>query len=229
MSVRKIPLLNGQLYHVFNRTIAKTRIFDRAEYLSRVFALIEYYQFRQTLRFSKYQSFTFTQQQSYRESLDYPNRLVEIYSFAFMPNHFHFLLRQREDEGIKYFIASIQSSFARYFNILTNRTGGLFQDRFKAKLIQGDQEAKNVIRYIHFNPLVAGMVKTHELEESILTSHSMYVGNQRYLFMPTDPCSMFFSSQTTYKDFIKEEVKSLKKLRSLESQLRVVLSSPYHI
>ncbi len=76
-----------------------------------------------------------------------------------MPNHYHLLLRQREDNGITNFIRLIQNSYAHYINTKTKRVGSVFQSPFKAKRIENDEQFLHVARYIHINPLTTYIVK----------------------------------------------------------------------
>ncbi len=69
-----------------------------------------------------------------------------------MLNHFHFLLRQDNDIPITSFMLGLGTSYAKYFNIKYGEVGSLFQDRFKAKLVEKDEYLLQLSRYIHRNP-----------------------------------------------------------------------------
>lgn len=69
-----------------------------------------------------------------------------------MPNHFHFLLRQDSDVPLTSFMLRLGTSYAKYFNIKYVQVGSLFQDRFKAKLVENDEYLLQLSRYIHRNP-----------------------------------------------------------------------------
>lgn len=70
-----------------------------------------------------------------------------------MPNHIHLLLRQLRDGGIKDFMLKFGTGYAMYFNTRYERKGALFQGRFSARNISGDEYLKNVFVYLHVNPL----------------------------------------------------------------------------
>ena len=59
-------------------------------------------------------------------------KIVEIICYCLMPNHFHFLLRQKKDSGITEFVSKISNSYTRYFNVKNKRIGPLLQGEFKA-------------------------------------------------------------------------------------------------
>lgn len=79
--------------------------------------------------------------------------LVYILNFCLMPNHIHFNLAQRVEGGISKFMQKLSCGFARYFNAKYERTGTLFEGRFKAVSIKGEYQLDAVTRYININPL----------------------------------------------------------------------------
>ena len=222
MTLRKRELLVSGIYHVYNRSIAKQKIFDRSEYLSRVFALVDYYRYQQTLRFSKYSELSAHTQKSYLNSIKRKQAVVAICAFSFMPNHFHLVLHQLQKNGITYFISNFQNSFAKYFNTLTERTGGLFQDRFKAKYIPDKKELQKVIRYVHLNPVTAKIVSYESLSSDVSTSHRVYLKNINYSFMDNNLLERYFDSESKYESILMEEVRIQQKLRLLDGHLRGV-------
>ena len=161
MPYRTFPLITGEYYHVFNRSIGKIPIFVRTRDLNRMLEVCKFYTFHETsIRFSYFNRFY------PNEKLEYINRLkktsnkqVEILAFCFMPNHYHFLLKQLEDNGVSTFIRKIQDSYAKYFNTKYSRTGSLFQSNFKAVRIEEDEQLLHVSRYIHLNPLTDYVIK----------------------------------------------------------------------
>jgi len=78
---------------------------------------------------------------------------VEVLAYALMPNHFHLLIRQTADGGISRFMQRLLTSYTKYFNIKYERSGVLFQGKFKAKLVDSDSYLQTLIPYIHLNPL----------------------------------------------------------------------------
>lgn len=82
---------------------------------------------------------------------------IETHAYCLMQNHYHLLLRTPEpnlSEGMKQF----GERLARQINFETNGVGPVFQSRYKAKLILEDSYLMQVFRYIHLNPVEAGMV-----------------------------------------------------------------------
>ncbi|MBI4114442.1 MAG: transposase [Candidatus Niyogibacteria bacterium] len=70
-----------------------------------------------------------------------------------MPNHFHMMMRQLQENGVSIFLQRLQMSHSKYFNKVYKRVGVLFGGRFKAVHIGDDEQFTHVSRYIHLNPL----------------------------------------------------------------------------
>jgi putative transposase len=79
--------------------------------------------------------------------------LVEILAFVLMPNHYHLALRQIQENGVVKFMQKLGVGYAMYFNKKYNRVGSLFQGRFKATHVNTDDYMRNLLGYIHTNPV----------------------------------------------------------------------------
>lgn len=218
MTTHRPILVTGEIYHIFNRTIAKELAFNTDRNLSKFLEIVDYYRYYQPFRLSKFQSLPYQIQEEL--ILKRKNKLpvVEIYSFAIMPNHFHFLLRQSKDKGISYFASNIQNSFAKYYNLKTERVGGLFQSSFKAKRINKPEEFIHVSRYIHLNPVTSEIINFEELKTYPWTSFSWYINDQLNLFISKDTIINHFKRIERYVSFVKNQVnyqKTLKKIKKL--------------
>lgn len=81
-----------------------------------------------------------------------------VYSYCLMPNHVHILMKE-ENEGLSSIIRRISAAYALYFNKKYERVGHLFQDRFKSEPVGNEAYFFTLIRYIHQNPVAAGLSK----------------------------------------------------------------------
>jgi REP element-mobilizing transposase RayT len=93
--------------------------------------------------------------------LEYVGKAVErydikIHSYCLMTNHYHFLI-ETPHPNLSQAIKWINVSYVAYFNRKRRRSGHLFQGRFKAVVINADEYLKHLSRYIHLNPVRAGM------------------------------------------------------------------------
>ncbi len=70
-----------------------------------------------------------------------------------MPNHFHILTTQVGDENISNFMQKLSTAYSMYFNKKYQRTGSLFEGKFKAQHLDTDRYLKYIFSYIHLNPV----------------------------------------------------------------------------
>src|SRR3989344_4815697 len=78
-----------------------------------------------------------------------PKGSFTILAYCLMPNHFHILIRQNLKIPIGQLMIKVCTSYAKYFNHKYNRVGNIFQDTFKAKVIETDEYLSYLSAYIH--------------------------------------------------------------------------------
>ncbi|WP_234987248.1 REP-associated tyrosine transposase [Bacillus sinesaloumensis] len=82
---------------------------------------------------------------------------LTIYAWCLMNNHVHLLMKEG-DESISITMKRIGVSYAGYYNWKYRTTGHLFQDRFRSECVEDQAYFRTVVRYIHQNPVKAGVV-----------------------------------------------------------------------
>lgn len=82
-----------------------------------------------------------------------------IYAYCLMPNHIHILLKEGEKATVSEIIRRLNVRYATYYNWKYKRVGHLFQNRFKSEPVNDDLYLSVLLRYIHQNPLKAGIVE----------------------------------------------------------------------
>ncbi|MFZ2202095.1 MAG: transposase [Microgenomates group bacterium] len=209
MPKRKIPLVNGEIYHIFNRSIAKIPILDKKRAFDRFLEIVDYYRFTHPpVRFSYFLRMPQTKRSALINSLAANNDVdMEILAFGIMTNHFHFLLRQTKDNGISKFVGLIQNSFAKYFNLITQRTGSVFQQAFKSVRIESERQFIHTARYIHLNPITDFVInKPQELVYSNQTSLLDYTSDKPRPFLNTKLLLSHFPSKERLKQYTLDQV-----------------------
>ena len=109
------------------------------------------------------------QQQIFEDSEDYEKFLwvlndckeiseFKLYAYCLMGNHIHLLIKE-ETEPIEQIFKRIGGRYVYWYNIKYQRVGHLFQDRFKSEPVDTDSYFLTVIRYIHQNPIKAGICR----------------------------------------------------------------------
>jgi hypothetical protein len=100
-----------------------------------------------------------------------------------MTNHIHLAL-QVSDIPLSRSMQNLSFRYTRWINWRQKRTGHLFQGRYKAVLVDGDSYLLELVRYIHLNPVRAGMVS--DPEEYPWSSHRAYLGKESLPCLTTD-------------------------------------------
>lgn len=119
------------IYHVMLRGVNKQNIFEDDEDRLKFLTTIKYYK-----KISNY----------------------KVYGYCLMNNHIHLLLKENE-ETLSTILRRISSSYVRWYNEKYLRCGHLFQERFKSEVVETQAYFLTVLRYIHQNPIKAGMTK----------------------------------------------------------------------
>lgn len=208
MPYRIVPLITGEIYHIFNRGVEKRDIFTEKREYKRFLETAFYYQ-RADIKIR------FSQAQAEIDEIDSQNeKLIEIFVYCLMPNHFHFLLRQLQDGGTSTFIRKLLNSYTRYFNIKHKRIGPLFQGQFKAIRIETDEQLVHVSRYIHLNPIVDYLVK--DLRQYEWSSYPEYTGLSKNSFCDKEEILSFFKSTKNYESFVLDHMDYAKRLEEIK-------------
>jgi len=104
---------------------------------------------------------------------------TQCFAWALIPNHFHLLLKTG-DAPISTIMSRLLTGYAISYNRRYHRSGHLFQNRYKSILCQQDLYFKELIRYIHLNPLRAGLVQNMaELDRYPFAGHSYVLGKRK--------------------------------------------------
>lgn len=134
---------------------------------------------------------------------------TDCYAWALLPNHAHLLLRCDRVE-LSRFMRSLLTGHAVYFNSRHNRSGHLFQNRYKSIVCEEDSYFQELVRYIHLNPLRAGLVSSfEELARYPWCGHSVMLGNQLMPGQAVDAVLTRFGTQkprSQYRQFIADGI-----------------------
>jgi len=212
-AMRRECLGTGEIYHVCNKSIAGFRIFNNDAEFLRIRELMQYYQVqRQHPSFSKFKE----------SGIQNPNvcnnkKLVQIICHSPMPTHIHLTLKQLIDKGISIFMGNLLNSYSRYFNIKHNRKGPLWEGRFKAVLVQTDEQLLHLTRYIHLNPVTARLVD--KPEDWLHSSYREYVSmnDSRDKICQFD--DLLDICPAAYKEFTEDRISYQRELAKIKNLL----------
>ncbi len=155
---------------------------------------------------------------------DFLRRLAErceagaltVYAWAVMDTHFHALLRAG-NESISSTMRKVLTGYVVNFNRRHQRYGHLFQNRFKSIVCEEDPYLLELTRYIHLNPLRAGVVKEmHELDVYPWSGHAVIMGNQRHPWQDRDTILSSFGktegqAKERYRRFVEKGIATGKR------------------
>jgi putative transposase len=131
MSIREVKFVQGNYYHLYNRGMLKLPIcYDKRDY----YRLIE------------------------RMLLIAAEIKVAVIAWCIMPNHFHLLVRQDGDIPAGKIPTRLFNSYSKYFNRKYERIGRLCESTFKATHVKTDAYLRTMCKYVHANPVMAGLV-----------------------------------------------------------------------
>lgn len=151
--MRKIKFVPGEYYHLFNRGVDGRKAFlDEADFKRALVSLVVFNDLetppRNLTRFVKEPTRLLEQ---YRP--DNRERLVDFIVFTFLPNQYHFFVRELVKNGISRLMHRFDKGYSRYFNLKNERTGSLWQATFGARHITDQAHFVHIISYIHLNIL----------------------------------------------------------------------------
>lgn len=136
---------------------------------------------------------------------------TDCFAWALMSNHLHLLLRPRRSR-LADLMRRLLTGYAIYFNRRHGRSGHLFQNRYHSVVCDENAYLLELIRYIHLNPLRAGIVKDlSELERYAWTGHGVVLGKSDLAGQVVDEVLALFAgdrlkARTRYRRFIADGI-----------------------
>lgn len=221
MPGRKLPLITDCYYHIFNRGVARQPIFSDKRSYDRFVNLINFYRYKFAISYSKFIQLSVEKRNLLTESFTENKKpLIEIISFCLMPNHFHFLLKQSQNDGISKFISQLINGYTKYFNKRNNRQGTLFQGTFKAVYIETEEQLLHVSRYIHLNPYTSFLIKElNDITSYPYSSLPYYLGTIQSGFINDKLIINRNRDSKSYAKFIFDQADYQRKLASIKHLL----------
>ena len=140
-----------------------------------------------------------------------PETETKCYAWALMPNHAHFLFRTGS-EPLSRMMRRLLTGYVIGFNRRHRRSGQLFQNRFKSIICQEETYLRELVRYIHLNPIRAGIVQDiDELRNHKYCGHSCLMGRVKRTWQDADYVLGYFGKRKTeamrkYESFVQAGV-----------------------
>ncbi len=123
----------------------------------------------------------------------------KLYAFSLILNHFHLLIEQVGDIPISKLISKVCTSYVKYINKKHKRVGHIFQDKFKAVLVENNPQLMWTSSYIHMNAVKDGLVK--HPSEYLWSSYNDYASNRN---LPIINKELLLSTFGDKKNFVEQ-------------------------
>ena len=184
----------GEYYHVFNRGVEKRTLFDETD---------DYERFLESMLYFNIETPTVMKTDD-KVLPEEDDRLVDIVAYCLNRNHFHFILKENKKNGIAMFMKKICTGYAMYYNSKNDRTGVLFQGRFKSVHLSSNDVLLYVSAYVNCNSQVHGR---EDAESYLWCSFLEYMGDGKgALVCQKESVLGQFTDVSSYKRFCMDKV-----------------------
>lgn len=171
--MRKVQLVEGEYYHIFNRGVDKRDVFLNQDDFQRFLTSM--------VEFNVLEPIGSIYENSFRKKTNLRNKvskskktepLVEYIAYCLNKNHFHFILKQCAKKGIEKLMHRLGLGFTKYFNQKHKRSGSLFQGTFKSVHIESNEQLIYLSAYVNLNnrvhkPRLGNLVSKSSWEEFV--------------------------------------------------------------
>ncbi len=214
--MRKTEFANGEYYHIYNRGVDKREVFGEER---------DYVRFLQSIR--EFNNIKPTGSLYLREKIR--NRdpiptavgigslvdgsLVKFICYCLNINHFHFILKQLTDRGISEFMKRIGTGYTSYFNQKYDRSGSLFQGKYKFAHIDTNEYLLWLSGYVNGN---AEIHKIAKAENYKWCSYQDYLGKRNGILCNKEIILSQFRNTDEYKKYVDMVIKESSKRKDLE-------------
>lgn len=194
-------------YHAFSRGIEKKKVFlDLQDYKMFLHYLKIYLEDPKNLLIQ------YPQLPIRLQAKNLKNQITLI-AYCLMPNHFHLLMKQSTKDAISKLMKQLLNAYTFYFNKKYQRTGAIFEGRYKAARITSDNLLLHVTRYIHLNPVVVNLADKPENYK--WSSHKDYLDKNPTITNSKIILS-YFPTISDYQKFIQDQINYAKELNKIK-------------
>lgn len=203
--------VDNSYYHIYNRGVEKRVIFldeqDSGVFLS---YLKDYLSFKDEEKLNEQlnnPAISYQEKDKILKLFRLNNFYEEITLLAYclMPNHFHLFIKQKNAQSIDKFMQSLATRYTMYFNRKHKRVGFLYQDIYKAVLIETEEQFLYLSKYIHKQAVI------HQGKKKIFpypSSYPEYLGERKTSWIHPEEILSYFSKTNpkfSYKSFVEEQ------------------------
>ncbi len=174
MPYRKIEFRASQTYHLYNRGVNRQPIFFCDENWGYFIKRLRHY---------------------------FQPNVADILAYCLMPNHYHLMVHMKTDDLGARVMHPFSVSYTKAINKQQGRVGPLFRGPFQAAWVDDDSYLLHLSRYIHLNPVTAGLVARPE--DWVFSSYRDYIGLRNGTLPVTDEVLAQLPSRQAYREFVE--------------------------
>lgn len=201
--MRKKPLVENEFYHIYNRGVDKRDIFlDESDY-QRFVKCTKEFNCKDPIG-SLYEKYL--REKKTGMEIESPP-IVEIIAYCLNPNHFHLILKQIGEKGIEKFMQKIGVGYTMYFNQKYDRSGALFQGKFKSAHINSNATLLRLSVYVNCNSEIH---KIHPAKNYQWCGFLEYVGKNKNGICEREVIASHFKSEEDYCRYAKENIENFQ-------------------
>lgn len=212
-------MVNGEIYHIFTRSIADYRIFNDNNEFERMAQLIKYYRFKNDLRFSYFTKSKLVEKEGFNNAFAITskgkNNLVQIIAYCLMPTHVHLILKQFANNGTSDYMSNLLNGYTRFFNTTHKRKGPLWESRFKNVLVKTDDQMLHLTRYIHLNPVTARII--NKPQDWPFSSYNEYLSLIQDNSVICEFDDILEIKPSIYRKFVNDQISYQRELAKIKS------------
>lgn len=158
-------------YHIIIQGINKEYIFEKEEYIKELQKIII-------------------------NKLEESN--VTILAYCIMNNHAHFLIYSEKSEYLSRYMQKVNTTYSQFYNKAKKRIGYVFRDRYRSQDIISNKHLYNCLRYIHNNPVKAGIVA--KMKEYKYSSYIEFINNKERKIINENAIKLLFGEKEGFEE-----------------------------
>jgi putative transposase len=211
--MRKLPeFSNGQYYHVYNRGVEKRDIFQEATDSMRFLQSMK--SFNTQVPVGSLYELSFKE----KSNTSSGKKLVDIVAYCLNPNHFHLILKQRQNHGVSEFMKRVGGGYTCHINEKHQRIGPLFAGSYKVKHVSDNDHLLHLSAYVNLNFIV------HNLKSPVIrSSWAEYESYPKFKICSTDIILNQFKGKKDYRKFAEDSIADTAEQRKKDKELEKLL------
>lgn len=199
---------SGGVYHIYNRGIEGREIFTNEQDYEMFLKILENYSSDKKASEDTIYKRERPYLSKHRSEMKLSDE-IEILAYCLMPDHYHLLVWQKNEDGITKLLRRVVTSYVMYFNQRYKRNGPLFENIYRAVLVEDEHQILELSRYIHMNPVSRqvrrfGLVETNSgiaPEYYIYSSYKDYISGNDGPIIKTGKIKNLVKTGS-YKDYM---------------------------